>query len=103
MSGIRRRRGGWSKRTRIVGVLLLVLTQTGLAVVAHAAVLLPTSALRDPVLAAAGDIACPSTDPGFHATGGGPNVLPSRLTFDALLSPHPPALASLCVNPNADA
>jgi hypothetical protein len=51
----------------------------------------------DPVLAAAGDIACPTTAPQFHAAmlGGVGGICQMRSTSDLLLALHPTAVATL--------
>src|SRR5436305_666457 len=96
-------RHGWSKRARVVSVLLVLVTQTSLAAVTRADLGGATDTLRDPVLAAAGDIACPSTDPGFHATLGAVGVCQMRATSDQLLALHPTAVATLGDNQYDDA
>jgi acid phosphatase type 7 len=49
----------------------------------------------DPVLAAAGDIACDTATPQFNATYGAGDVCQMRSTSDLLLAIHPAAVATL--------
>jgi hypothetical protein len=60
-------------------------------------------AVGDPVLTAAGDIACPTTDPAFNATYGSGEVCQMRATSDLLLGIHPDAVATLGDNHYDDA
>jgi hypothetical protein len=91
---------------------VLVLTRTALAAVALAApdptapVVVPPSApapAADPVLAAAGDIACPTTTPGFNGSYGSGDVCRMRATSDLLLDIHPDVVATLGDNQYDDA
>ena len=70
---------------------------------ARADVGLPADALQDPVLGAAGDIACRFTDPAFHATLGAAGVCQMRATSNELLALHPSAIATLGDNQYDDA
>jgi hypothetical protein len=57
----------------------------------------------DPVLAAAGDIACDSTVPEFHATLGSGSSCQMRATSDLLLAMHPDVVATLGDNQYSNA
>jgi len=92
-----------TKRLRLAVVMVLVATRTALAALAWADVGPLFAAPSDPVLAAAGDIACPATDPAFHATLGAPGACQMRYTSDSILALHPTAVATLGDNQYDDA
>jgi len=104
MAHVLRGRPRRSKRARLVVVMVLVATRTAIAAMAWADFPSVLPALQsDPVLAAAGDIACATTAPEFHATAGVPGACQARATSDELLALHPTAVATLGDNQYDDA
>jgi hypothetical protein len=77
----------------VVAVLVLSRTVAALALTDPGLALPPP--VPDPVLAAAGDIACDASVPEFHATLGSGTACQMRSTSDLLLALQPSAVATL--------
>src|SRR5260370_28804678 len=102
MQLIRERQHRRSVRTRIVVAAVLVLSRTVAALALTPGLAVPPP-IPDPVLAAAGDIACDASVPEFHATLGSGAVCQMRSTSDILLALRPSAVATLGDNQYEDA
>jgi hypothetical protein len=91
----RERRRRRSIRTRIIVAAVLVVSRTVAALALTDPGLVGPPAVPDPVLAAAGDIACDASWPEFNATYGSGTVCQMRSTSDLLLALQPTAVATL--------
>jgi hypothetical protein len=89
--------GGSRARRSLVGVGLVVLLASALA-----AVRAPTAAAADPVVMAAGDIACDPADPNFNGGAGTASACRMRATSDLLVAAAPAAVLPLGDNQYED-